>query len=67
MIVLGTKCTVRRFILNVLVIMKILTRASQVLVLRNSVQSQIVSLLMLFIEDLVTPHDTAVGGGNLCV
>jgi len=36
-----------------LVIMKIFTRDSQVLVLRNSVQSQIVSLLMLFIEGLV--------------
>jgi len=36
-------------------------------VLWNSVQSQIVSLLMLFIENLVIPHDIAGGGGNLCI
>jgi len=47
--------------------MKIFTRASQVLVIWNSVQSQIVSLLMLFIEHLVIPHDTAVDEGNLSI
>jgi len=45
--------------------MKIFNRASQVI--WNSVQSQIVSLLILFIEHLVIPHDTALDEGNLSI